>query len=360
MLLRRNCANADNSALTTHLRTWADRRNWAKQRFSGCARSIAESRCSRPKWWFPRLRAASSGSQAIPLRISGWTPTVPVNDYSVTIALAEMLTGLTIMPQDDGALVVFPAAVGGRLAWSGPAIVEQGLEQDPVELPGQNLAQSLEQVYLDAINGEVLLRLSLVHQVLDRRIYDFSQACRDAGVRRAMNARTAMVRALTLIQASPLVRSEAVGGWHRNAERLFDTFGAYYGFLRLILDIDSIDDAGKPLVGYIGARFDERIHGVPQCSGDEFMAFWIPSNAMILTDAVLEFPELIAHEATHGLIGNGSGLIYQYESGALHESIADSLGVAFRGWNEDGTRLNTSAEVAMGGRRTGKSANPQA
>ena len=109
--------------------------------------------------------------------------TVPINDYSRTIALAEILTGLTITPQDDGALVVFPADNGGRLAWSGPAIVEQGLEPDPVELPEQNPAQSVEQVYLDAVNGEVLLRLPLVRQVLDRRIYDFSQACRDAGIR---------------------------------------------------------------------------------------------------------------------------------------------------------------------------------
>ena len=274
--------------------------------------------------------------------------TVPVNDYASTITLAEMLTGLTIAPQDDGALVIFPADNGSRLAWSGPALVEQGMEQGPEELTGQNLAQSLEHLYLDSANGEVLLRLPLVHQVLDRRIHDFSQACRDAGIRRPMNARTAMVRALTLIQASPLVRSEAVGGWHRNAERLFDTFGAYYRFLRLILEIDSIDDDGKPLVGYIGARFDERIPGVPQCSGDEFMAFWIPSDAVILTDAVLDFPELIGHEATHGLIGHGSGLIYQHESGALHESIADALGVAFRGWNEGAARQDMAAEVAMG------------
>ena len=274
--------------------------------------------------------------------------TVPVNDYGSTITLAEMLTGLAITPRDDGALVVFPADNGGRLAWSGPALVEQGLEQNPEELTGQNLAQSLEHLHLDSANGEILLRLPLVRQVLDRRIHDFSQACRDAGIRRPMNARTAMVRALTLIQASPLVRSEAVGGWHRNAERLFDTFGAYYRFLRLILDIDSIDDDGKPLVGYIGARFDERIPGVPQCSGDEFMAFWIPSDAVILTDAVLDFPELIGHEATHGLIGHGSGLIYQYESGALHESIADALGVAFRGWNEGAARQDMAAEVAMG------------
>ena len=274
--------------------------------------------------------------------------TVPINDYSRTIALAEILTGLTITPQDDGALVVFPADNGGRLAWSGPAIVEQGLEQDPLELSGQNLAQSLEQVYLDAVNGEVLLRLPLVHQVLDRRIHDFSQACRDAVIRRPMNARTAMVRALTLIQESPLVRSEAVGGWHRDAERLFDTFGAYYRFLRLILDIDSIDNEGKPLVGYIGARFNQGIPGIPQCSGDEFMAFWMPTDAMILTDSVLDFPELIGHEATHGLIGHGSGLIYQYQSGALHESIADSLGIAFRGWNEGGAKPDVAVEVTMG------------
>ena len=286
--------------------------------------------------------------------------TVPVNDYASTIMLAEMEAGLAITPQDDGTLVVFPTDDGGHLAWSGPALVEQDQEQNPEEpagqdpeqdperLAGQDSAQSLEHLYLDSASGEILLRLPLLREALDRRIHDFSQACRDAGTGRPMNVRRAMARALTLIHASPLVRSEAVGGWHRDAERLFDTFGAYYRFLRLVLDIDSIDDGGKPLVGYIGARFDERIPGIPQCSGDEFMAFWLPSDAMIITDAVLDFPELIGHEATHGLIGNGSGLIYQYESGALHESIADSLGIAFRGWNEDGAWQDMAAEVAMG------------
>lgn len=271
----------------------------------------------------------------------------PSNDYATAIALAEMRTGLTIAPQDDGELLVFPAENGGRLVWSGPAAVEQGLEPAAEEAASQTPTQSLEQVYVDAANGEVLLRLPLVHQVLDRRVYDFSQACRDAGIGGPMNARTAMARASTLMRESPLVRSETVGGWHRNAERLFDTLGAYYRFLQLVLDVDSIDDAGKPLVGYIGARFDEGIPATPQCSGDEFMAFWMPTDAMILTDAVLDFPELIGHEATHGLIGHGSRLIYQFQSGALHESIADSLGVALRAWNESGAPPDIATEVTM-------------
>ena len=276
---------------------------------------------------------------------------IPVNDYASTVALAEMLTGLDIAPQDGGALVVFPTENGGRLAWSGPVIIEQGQEQDvdldPQESPEPSPPPALEQVFIDAVSGEVLLRLPLVRQALDRRIHDFSQACRNAGIRGPMNARRAMARAPALLVESPLVRSEAVGGWHRNAERLFDTLGAYYRFLRLVLDIDSIDDSGKPLVGYIGARFDEQTPGIPQCSGDEFMAFWMPTDAMILTDAVLDFPELIGHETTHGLIDHGSGLIYQYESGALHESIADALGIAFRGWQEDGAKQDLEAEIAM-------------
>ena len=304
--------------------------------------------------------ASTSGDRIV--RIAGdSTPdirldsTVPVNDYASTVALAEMLTSLDIAPQDGGALVVFPAENGGRLAWSGPVIIEQDQEQDQeqdVELdrqepPAPSPPPALEQVFIDAVSGEVLLRLPLVRQALDRRIHDFSQACRDAGFRDPMNARRAMARVPALLVESPLVRSETAGGWHRNAERLFDTLGAYYRFLRLVLNIDSIDDRGKPLVGYIGARFDERTPGIPQCSGDEFMAFWMPTDAMILTDAVLDFPELIGHEATHGLIDHGSGLIYQYESGALHESIADALGIAFRGWREYGANHDLEAEIAM-------------
>ena len=85
--------------------------------------------------------ASTSGERIV--RIAGdSTPdirldsTVPVNDYASTVALAEMLTNLDIAPQDGGALVVFPAENEGRLAWSGPAIIEQDQEQD-VELDPQ-------------------------------------------------------------------------------------------------------------------------------------------------------------------------------------------------------------------------------
>ncbi len=43
---------------------------------------------------------------------------------------------------------------------------------------------------------------------------------------------------------------------------------------------------------------------------------------------------MVGHELGHGVITSGSRLTYQGESGALHESIADSIGVAFRAWIE--------------------------
>ena len=77
--------------------------------------------------------------------------TIPVNDYSATVILAEALLGQAITTADDGTLVIMAVEGGGyRLAWLGVVVIDEGPEQ----------------VALDAETGAVLHRVPIFQDVL--------------------------------------------------------------------------------------------------------------------------------------------------------------------------------------------------
>ena len=198
-----------------------------------------------------------------------------------------------------------------------------------------------ERIYVDAHSGEMLERLALDYHALDRRIYDLERACRSARIRSLVNDKRS-ARLVTMALRRHLVRNETSGsGRNPSANKLFGLFGSFFEFLQETLEMDSFDDAGGAFNGIVDARFhpDKRS---PQCIGDQFNALWIsPLRSVVLSGAAVEFSEMVGHELGHGLIDSGSRLIYQGESGALNESIADSIGVAFRGWIETKGRLSS-------------------
>ena len=198
-----------------------------------------------------------------------------------------------------------------------------------------------ERIYVDAHSGEVLERLPVNYHALDRRIYDFERACRSARIRSLVNdKRSASLVGMTLRRH--LVRNETSGsGRNPSADKLFGLFGGFHEFLLETLDMNSFDDAGGAFKGIVDARFHAKKRS-PQCIGEQFNALWIgPLRSVLLSAGAVELSEMVGHELGHGLIDSGSRLIYQGESGALNESIADSIGVAFRGWIETEGRLSS-------------------
>ena len=260
-------------------------------------------------------------------------PDVPSDQPQLSSQEAFEAAGGAASALSSSRLVYWPSPTGLRLAYE-----LEGRFADPA-----SPTASHQRVYVDAMGGDVLQRLPLAHQAVERKVYDFSHACRDKGIRTRMNASTA----LALLRESPLVRSESHAGNHGNAERLFEILGDYHTFLAVILGIDSFDGEGKPLVGYVGARFHPQTGHLPQCVGDAFQAVWFPGDYAVLADEALDFPELIGHEFTHGLISHGSGLVYLHRPGALNESISDVVGATFRGWRENLAPLAPDAEIAM-------------
>ncbi|WP_344818437.1 M4 family metallopeptidase [Microbacterium soli] len=100
----------------------------------------------------------------------------------------------------------------------------------------------------------------------------------------------------------------------------FDGLGDTHRMLREAFQRDSLDGAGAPLIATVhyGRKYDN--------------AFWNGSQ-MVFGDGDGEVftgftgsVSVIGHELGHGVIQTSAGLVYQDQSGALNESIADVLG----------------------------------
>ena len=230
-------------------------------------------------------------------------------------------------------LVFLPVGVELRLSY----------ELEGVFPAGRRTAGPPERVYVDASTGEVLDRLPLTNPALDRQIHDFALACERAGIRGLVGHETR----LRLFADAPVVRSETVNRSGELAERLFDLLGSIYAFLSLVLEMDSFDGYGASIRVMFGVQYHTGMWG-QQCIGNTFNASWNSSlNIMMLPYSTLETPEIVMHEMTHGLVSNGSRLIYRDQSGALNESIADSIGVTFAAWLDRGMPERADADLGM-------------
>ena len=256
-----------------------------------------------------------------PVRLLGYHspfPDTPVPHPRLTPVEAVSIAGGREHDTPSSRLVFLPAGGHVRLSFE--------LEGEFPDTPRP--AAPFERVYVDASTGQVIERLSLRRRALDRRIRDFALACRE----REVPGPVYRVQFRDLRERSPIVRSETVNTGDRSAERLFDLLGSIYSFFDLILARDSFDGAGAPIVAFLGVRYQADMEW-PQCDGDVFLAEWDPREShMLLPVEALNYPGVLAHEYTHGVVNEGSGLTYARQSGALDEAISDALGVTFAAW----------------------------
>lgn len=104
-------------------------------------------------------------------------------------------------------------------------------------------------------------------------------------------------------------------------DEAYDALGATYAFFWQVLQRDSIDDLGMPLIGTVhyGQGYEN--------------AFW-NGEQMVFGDGDGELfqrftrsLDVVAHELAHGVIESEAGLVYFNQPGALNESISDVFGV---------------------------------
>lgn len=143
------------------------------------------------------------------------------------------------------------------------------------------------------------------------------------------------------------------GTGHRAGVSAHVNAGRVEEFYRSVLYRDGIDDAGMDLVSSVNCTFSQ--HG----PGPEWKnAVWwnrrmwygqVREGGRLVSLA--RHLDVIAHELTHGVIETSSNLVYQDQSGALNEALADTMGVIIRNWYEAPSRDDTgtwSWEIGSG------------
>lgn len=246
----------------------------------------------------------------------------PTPKPSINLERALAAAGVIESTPSRGQLVFWPDGSDLRLAYEieGAATGSGGA--------------AFERFYIDASDGTVLERISLSPHAFDAAVYDFAAACQEGRIRRPITmSRFVQIARRAVNKHARTLRS---GAGRPDAERLFEYLRVLHGFLRATLDLDSYDGRGGQLRGFVGVRFRSG-HFIPQCVGRENNALWHDMlKAAFMPAATLDYAEMIGHEFGHGMVQEGSGLLYRNQSGALNESIADALGVAFRAWVERG------------------------
>ena len=155
-------------------------------------------------------------------------------------------------------------------------------------------------VFADSETGELVARHPQIYYARDLETLDCGQT-----TRRCRKASTS---------PNPISTGDAaIDAAHNYAIATYDYYSSNHGR-------DSIDDAGMTLVS--------RVH----YSRNYNNAFWDGSQMTYGDgDGVTFIPlsqdaDVVAHELTHGVTERSSGLIYQYESGALNEAWSDIFG----------------------------------
>ncbi|MBZ2163572.1 M4 family metallopeptidase [Alteromonas stellipolaris] len=201
-----------------------------------------------------------------------------------------------------------------------------------------------QRVFIDASTGEELDRIPLFHTAMHRQVNNFVAACNEFKVK------FPLIPPLTdRVEARAMkMHARTEGSTPSNdasVETAFTLLGDAYEFIDAVLGMDSIDGNGLRLNMFINVHF---LKGMPtiQCYGDVFNAMWMSrKQSLYVPEEGLHFIEITMHELAHGIVSNGSNLEYSFQSGALNESIADSIGIAFRIWLEHANKQTNSIKI---------------
>jgi Zn-dependent metalloprotease len=110
------------------------------------------------------------------------------------------------------------------------------------------------------------------------------------------------------------------------AKRVYDDFGRTFNFYNEVLKRNSIDDKGMSLIGCV--HFDEDNGKTPGYDN----AFWDGTEMCFgdgdpqIFNSFTSSTDITGHELTHGVTAYTANLKYEYQSGALNESMSDVFG----------------------------------
>lgn len=185
----------------------------------------------------------------------------------------------------------------------------------------------IDEIFVDANQGELLARYSRVHSALSRKLYTLNRAC---------------LNDWNMASSLPGTPIAATADGHARAA--WDNTGYTYGFYDKMFRRDSFDGRGITLNSSTHALFSDPSGG---CSGDN--AVFLPDrNHMIFGEggSLLQNPagalDIVAHELTHGVTFHESNLVYENESGAINEALSDIFGAGAETYVSSGGTINSA------------------
>jgi len=132
------------------------------------------------------------------------------------------------------------------------------------------------------------------------------------------------------------------------AKQVYDQFGSTFRFYSEVLNRNSIDDNGLNLIGSV--HFDDDNSETPGYDN----AFW-NGTGMCFGDGDPEIfntftnnLDITGHELTHGVTEKTANLAYEFESGALNESISDCFGSMVKQYSLQQTAKNADWLIGAG------------
>ncbi|NOJ91681.1 peptidase M4 [Corallococcus coralloides] len=201
----------------------------------------------------------------------------------------------------EGARLVYVKAEDGRLRLAYEVKVTGESELMPLR----------DRVYVDALNGAMLLRVPEIHTALNRKVYSANNGTTTPGT---------------------LKRSEgqaAIGDSH--VDMNYDMLGYTYDCYKVLFNRDSLNNAGTALIStvhysrnYVNAYWDgtQMVYG----DGDGVNSIELGKDA-----------DVTVHELTHAVTEYESNLTYSGQSGGLNEAMSDTFGAVcesrVNGWS---------------------------
>ena len=213
--------------------------------------------------------------------------TTPSIDSSVAIANArsDLNTQSNLVMSPHAELIIYQFNNQTYLAWKTVLASEQPLGEFVY--------------YINASNGEIINTYNNLQHAMDRRTYDAGNG-------------TSLPGSLRRSEGDGPTGDVILDGAHDNAGMVYQFYFNQYGR-------DSYDDGGATIVSTV--HYDNNYNN----------AFWSPlRQQMVYGDGdgstfgpFSEALDVVAHELTHAVTERESDLVYQYQSGALNESLSD-------------------------------------
>ena len=210
---------------------------------------------------------------------------LPAEDPSIDAADAErraLASTVGANAADEAELVYLAPSVGGSpvLAWVS-------------RVRGQNNSLPVvDDVFVDAVSGEVIERHPQVHTVKNRLTYD------------AENTET--LGTLARGEGAPATGDLDVDNAHQAAGETHDCLQTLFGR-------DSYDGLGASLssIAHFGVNFEN--------------AGWSDESEVMIYGDGFAAIDVGTHEMGHAVTSRTAGLVYQNESGALNEAVSDIM-----------------------------------